>query len=200
MESIVMDSTYEGWQPPAPDILQLAEDVECDSSTGTGRRSTLTNTTYGDASSHLREPSSMEIGGGPPPPDDIIIHAASATDAESESRTERWKRRKIVALYLLTVTILFADLNLLAPNLSIIADEFDMADDERDVKLGGLMSLGFFLVGAPVAFLVGWLADSFNRSSLMAATTFFGEIGCLAVVFVRNYWQLYMCRYVTIFP
>lgn len=45
-----------------------------------------------------------------------------------------------------TVGFLFADQNLLAPNLSIIATEFNFNDIERDEKLGGNISFGFFVV------------------------------------------------------
>jgi hypothetical protein len=47
----------------------------------------------------------------------------------------------IVTLYFITITILFMDMNLVAPNLTTIAEEFGMSDDERDVKLGGLIAL-----------------------------------------------------------
>lgn len=126
--------------------------------------------------------------------DDII---STRDHTLHETRAERWRRIRIVTLYLVTITILFADMNLLAPNLSVIADEFGMTDEQRDVNLGGLIALGFFFVGAPVSFLVGWLADSMNRSPLFAGTVFFGEIGCLMVYFVHEYWQLYICRVMT---
>lgn len=85
----------------------------------------------------------------------------------------------------------------MAPNLSAIADEFGMDDNTRDVKLGGMIALGFFFVGAPVSFLVGWLADSINRSLLFASTVFVGELGCLGAAFVKSYPQLYVCRVLT---
>ena len=129
--------------------------------------------------------------------DEIISTSTPAEDdIITESPEEKWRRRKIVALYLITITILFADMNLLAPNLSTIAEEFDMDDDERDVKLGGMIALGFFFVGAPVSFAIGWLADSIDRSPLFAATVFVGELGCFFTAFVRAYWQLYVCRLV----
>jgi MFS family permease len=78
-----------------------------------------------------------------------------------------------------------------------IADEFGFDEDERDIKLGGLVALGFFFVGAPASFLIGWLADSINRSPLFAATVFIGEFGCLLVYFVQTYPQLYACRVLT---
>ena len=103
----------------------------------------------------------------------------------------------IVRLYFITITVLFMDMNLMAPNLTTIAEEFGMSDDERDVKLGGLIALGFFFVGAPVSFLVGWLADSVNRSPLFAATVLVGELGCLGSAFVNSFPQLYVCRVLT---
>jgi hypothetical protein len=43
----------------------------------------------------------------------------------------------------------------MAPNLSLIAKDFNMTNEERDTKLGGEVSLGFFIVGAPVCLLIG---------------------------------------------
>ncbi|KAL7548454.1 hypothetical protein ACHAWF_011741 [Thalassiosira exigua] len=132
--------------------------------------------------------------------DSIEVCAVISTtvrDDVCETYAEKWNRWKIVTLYLVTITILFADMNLLAPNLSIIADEFGMDDEERDVKLGGLIALGFFFVGAPISFIVGWLADSRNRSPLFAACVALGEFGCFMVTFVESYWQLYLCRVMT---
>ena len=91
--------------------------------------------------------------------EDDILNNENATQIKDRSgwrctcSTELWKRIWIVSLYMITITILYADMNILAPNLSIIADEFGMDDDERDVKLGGLISLGFFFVGAPMCYI-----------------------------------------------
>ena len=132
------------------------------------------------------------------PPDATAIHIRKTTtdNRRCTCSAELWKRIGIVSLYMITITILYADMNILAPNLSIIADEFGMDDDERDVKLGGLIALGFFFVGAPMSYYIGALADStrVNRSPLFAATVFFGELGCLLAAFVQAYWQLYICR------
>jgi len=136
----------------------------------------------------------------------IVVNTSVGREGASTSNTPRherlesigcWERRKVITLYLITITILFADMNLLAPNLSIVAEEFGMDDDERDLKLGGLLAFGFFIVGAPISYIIGWMADHYNRSPLFAATIFFGEIGCLFTVFVHTYWQLYICRVMT---
>jgi len=111
--------------------------------------------------------------------------------------SERWHRRRILFLYLVTTTLLYADLNLMAPNLSDIADEFGFDDDERDVKLGGTIALAFFLVGSPVALLVGWLADFVPRSPLYGVTVLLGEAACLATYFIQTYPQLVAMRTLT---
>ena len=127
----------------------------------------------------------------------ITIHRLESLGFSSVSWPWVSQRGRIVSLYFVTITVLFMDMNLLAPNLSTIAEEFGMDDDERDVKLGGMIALGFFFVGAPVSFLVGWLADSINRSPLFAMTVFVGELGCLGAAFVTSYPQLYVCRVLT---
>ena len=56
-------------------------------------------------------------------------------------------------LICLTVFFLFADQNLLAPNLSLIAAEFNFNDMERDEKLGGNISFGFFVVSKKCVYI-----------------------------------------------
>ena len=113
------------------------------------------------------------------------------------SAEEKWIRRRTLTVYLITITVLYADLALMAPNLSEIADEFDFDDDERDLKLGGYIALGFFTLSFPIAILIGWLADFWNRSPLYAATVFLGEAACLATYFVQTYPQLFVTRLLT---
>lgn len=107
------------------------------------------------------------------------------------------QRRWALALFSLTTVLLFADQNLMSPNLTAIAEDFGLNDDERDRKLGGDISLAFFLVGAPASFLVGLLADTGNRAKIFGWTVFVGEAACLLTYFVRSYAQLYICRAVT---
>jgi MFS family permease len=98
----------------------------------------------------------------------------------------------------LSVFLLFADQNLLAPNLSLVAEEFGFDAFEKDKKLGGDIALGFFLVGGIVAILIGYLADSTSRRcELFAAIVFLGEFSCLLTYFSRSYWELFTCRILT---
>ena len=110
------------------------------------------------------------------------------------------ERRWTITLYSLATVLLFADQNLLAPNLSAVADEFGFNDVERDAKLGGEIALAFFFMGAVASFIVGYLTDSIDatsRSSLFAVTIFIGEGGCLMTYFTKTYGQLLWCRAMT---
>ena len=41
----------------------------------------------------------------------------------------------------------------MAPSLSAVAAEFGFTDEEKDLKLGGEVSIGFFLVGGITPFI-----------------------------------------------
>jgi hypothetical protein len=109
------------------------------------------------------------------------------------------QRRIVVTMYVISLTLLYADYNLLAPNLSAVAEEFGFTEEERDVKLGGEISLAFFLVGAPASFLIGWLADldTIPRPPLFAVTLLIGEVACFATYFVGNFPALFVTRTLT---
>ena len=106
-------------------------------------------------------------------------------------------RRFVVAMYIISLTLLYSDYNLLAPNLSAVGKEFGMTDEERDVKLGGQVALAFFLVGAPASFLIGWLADAFPRPQLFACTILIGELACFSTYFVTTFGGLFATRTLT---
>jgi MFS family permease len=96
-----------------------------------------------------------------------------------------------------TVAFLFADQNLLAPNLSIIADEFHFTDAQRDDLLGGKIAIGFFIVGGFISILAGYLTDVSNRIPLFSFIVFFGESACMLTYWTTTYWQLFICRVLT---
>ncbi|CAE7768531.1 mucK [Symbiodinium pilosum] len=71
---------------------------------------------------------------------------------------------------------LHADQNLAAPNLSQIANDFEMTPMQKDSRLGGLVQFGFFLVGGAVSVLVGPAADQFDRINVLCCVVL---CGCL---------------------
>lgn len=110
---------------------------------------------------------------------------------------QRQQRRLAVAILFACVVLVFADQNLMAPNLSTIAAEFGFNNIERDQKLGGDIALAFFVLGAPASFVIGMLADHYNRIYLFAITILGGEGACFLTYFITTYRQLYFCRAVT---
>lgn len=106
-------------------------------------------------------------------------------------------RRYQVALLFMINTLLFADQNLMAPNLSQIAQDFQLGPLERDQYLGGYVSLAFFSVGVVSSLVCGFLADVSNRLYGMAAVTIIGSSGCLATFFVQNTVDFIVARAVT---
>jgi MFS family permease len=136
--------------------------------------------------------------------------------------------QRLFMLILVTVTaaLLYADQNLLAPNLSAISHSFGMTELQRDRLLGGAIAAAFYLVGAPAALLFGWLSDRVNRCHLLFAAVMLGErqpvrlwhkpcewptlhLGSsvrmpasgeaptILTIFVRAYWQLFVLRLLT---
>jgi hypothetical protein len=107
---------------------------------------------------------------------------------------QRWFSMALLAM---TTILLFSDQNLMAPNLTAIANDFGFSDDERDRKLGGDIALAFYLLGTPASFFVGCLADTHHRMRLFAVTVIIGESACVLTYVTNTYWQLYACRAVT---
>lgn len=93
--------------------------------------------------------------------------------------------------------LVFADQNLLAPNLSAVAKEFGMSGEERDWLLGGVLSALFFAVGAPASIVVGYLADTRHRLTVFLLVLLFGEIPCVLTYFVTSYRGLLATRLFT---
>ncbi|MAV64766.1 MAG: MFS transporter [Pelagibacteraceae bacterium TMED124] len=92
---------------------------------------------------------------------------------------------------------LFADQNLMAPNLTQIANEFGFNQLDRDLKLGGEISLVFWLVGGIITIFFGYFTDSFSRKKLLIGSVLIGEIPCFLTGFVETYAQLFWLRALT---
>jgi len=62
-------------------------------------------------------------------------------------KMSRARRTYSVSLLCASVGLLFADQNILAPNLTEIANEFGFTMKEKNEKLGSDISIGFFVIG-----------------------------------------------------
>ena len=104
-------------------------------------------------------------------------------------------------LFVLIVGLLFADQNLLAPNLTAIGTEFGFSRAEIDQRLGADVNLLFWMVGGVLTLAVGYLADrgdltgKLSRKRLLLLVVVVGQMACLASGLSKTYDQLLWARY-----
>ena len=91
---------------------------------------------------------------------------------------------------------MFADQNLMGPNLTLIAEDFGMTD-VKDQYLGGLIPLVFWLLGGTVALFIGYCTDLMSRKNLFGLIVFIGEIPCLLSGFADTYTEFFIMRVLT---
>lgn len=96
-----------------------------------------------------------------------------------------------------SIFFLYADQNLMSPNLSHIANEFHFTDLEKDTKLGGEIAFGFFVIGGAAALVVGYLADISHRCRLFGSMMILGEFACFWSYLCTSYDELFWCRILT---
>lgn len=77
-------------------------------------------------------------------------------------------------LLVITAVCLHADQNLAAPNLSAIAEDFQMTPLQKDTRLGGMVQFGFFLIGGACSLFVGPLTDQVDRVTLLMVVVLSG--------------------------
>ncbi len=114
-----------------------------------------------------------------------------------ESSTFRSRELYAVLLLSLINLFLFADQNLMAPNLTQIARDFGFSDVERDIKLGGNISLVFWVLGGVISLSIGYLTDLVSRRKLLLGVILIGERPCLLSGFAQTYSQLFWFRALT---
>ncbi len=84
----------------------------------------------------------------------------------------------------------------MGPNLTLIAEDFDITD-VKDQYLGGLIPLVFWILGGSVALLIGYCTDLMSRKYLFALIVFIGEIPCLLSGFADTYTEFFIMRVLT---
>ena len=139
-------------------------------------------------------------GGGGPGAAAGLLASTSGVEYEGDAREHgRFvRRRTTVALILLTTLSLFADQNLMAPNLTAIATDFGMDAAERDAKLGGQVAIAYFVVGGPVAVFLGLVADTVpNRLRVFGLLVLLGELPVLLMAYVTTFAQFICLRAAT---
>ncbi|MBW1710132.1 MAG: MFS transporter [Deltaproteobacteria bacterium] len=113
--------------------------------------------------------------------------------------TSKFRGQSLYAILLLASInlFLFADQNLMAPNLTRIAQDFGFSEVERDIKLGGNISFVFWVLGGVISLSIGYLTDMVSRRKLFLIVILIGEIPCLLSGFAQTYGQLFWFRALT---
>ncbi len=108
--------------------------------------------------------------------------------------------RGILAFWMLSAIafFLFADQNLIAPNLQNIGRSFGFTTDQDiDWYLGGLIPILFFILGGAVSLSMGYLSQQYSRKHLLLFTLLLGEGTCLLSGFARTYTEFTILRTLT---
>mmetsp|Transcript_77511 Transcript_77511/g.136719 ORF Transcript_77511/g.136719 Transcript_77511/m.136719 type:complete len:547 (-) Transcript_77511:80-1720(-) len=123
----------------------------------------------------------------------VCFSAVRAKLSSCHAFVRRWYT---LVLLLLVALCLHADQNLAAPNLSAIAEDFELDAEEKDSKLGGQVQLGFFFVGGITSVAMGPLADKRNRVNLLFVVVILGSVPCALIQHVpsgRTGFSWYFC-------
>tara|TARA_B100001029_G_C15063817_1_gene461353 strand:- start:2981 stop:4216 length:1236 start_codon:yes stop_codon:yes gene_type:complete len=105
--------------------------------------------------------------------------------------------RKITTILISIISFfMFADQNLIGPNLTIIAQEFNIME-YKDQYLGGLIPLFFWIFGGIITLIIGYYTDIKSRKFLFFIIIFLGEIPCLLSGFATTYTEFFILRVLT---
>lgn len=90
---------------------------------------------------------------------------------------------------------LFADQNLMAPNLKNIAKSLSIeSQSDIDTYLGGVIPASFFILGGLVSLSMGYLSQKFPRKNLLIAAVILGEVPCFLTGFANTYNEFLIYR------
>lgn len=99
-----------------------------------------------------------------------------------------------IAIVLATLGCLYSVQNLIAPNMTAIANLFHFNAYERDAYVGGELTLFFYLPGVFGALLAGLLSGVMERRLLLAGLAALTGVACLCTSRVGTFHQLLVAR------
>ena len=87
--------------------------------------------------------------------------------------------------------------NVMAPNLTQMAEYFDMSNEDRDQYLGSYCALAVGVFSLPISGGIGFLSDIYSRKHLFLACVLFGAVSSAWTGYSRTYWSLFFARLVS---
>lgn len=107
-------------------------------------------------------------------------------------------RSVVLWLIVLSLVMLYADQNLIAPMLKVLGEEGIIpTDGEIFYYYAGLLGTVPVLSGIATTLVWGYLADKISRRALFAIAVLVGEIPCFLTAFARNYHEMLILRALT---
>ena len=87
--------------------------------------------------------------------------------------------------------------NLMAPNLTQMAETFHFSSSQRDLYLGSNIALATGVLSLPLAAFIGYIADHVDsRKRLFAGTVFMGGVSSWCTGMSQTYAQLFFARFI----
>ncbi len=102
--------------------------------------------------------------------------------------------RTMARVYIAAAFFVMTSQNVMAPNLTAVAESFDLDAGQRDRILGGWMSTAFFLIGGPMSIIVGYLVDVSNRKNVFLMVMLAGNLTILLNAAATKVWHLLVLR------
>ena len=84
--------------------------------------------------------------------------------------------------------------NAMAPNLTEMANDFDMNEKDRDLYLGSYISLALGVFCLPISGLIGFMADFYKRKYLFVACVLGGSVSTFFTSTAQNFTALFWAR------
>ena len=106
--------------------------------------------------------------------------------SESESLLSLVLGNTGLAILLVSVFILNADVNLASPHLSVLALDFSLTPSEADARLGGLTQLCFHLIGGSCALVLGPFASLLDRRKFLVFLTCLSSLASFGGCIIPN--------------
>lgn len=104
-------------------------------------------------------------------------------------------RYVVLTLIVLSLVMLYADQNLIAPMLLVLRDEGLLPhENELFYYYAGLLGTVPVLSGIATTLIWGYLADKLSRRTLFATAVLVGEIPCFLTAFARSYHEMLLLR------
>jgi translation initiation factor 4G len=87
--------------------------------------------------------------------------------------------------------------NIMAPNLTKMAEDFGLREQERDIYLGSYCALAVGVFSFPISAIIGLSVDlgHCSRKSLLVLTCIMSASAALLTALSQAYWQLFLCRF-----